>query len=411
MSIQSSSSSHEDRSETSETLATDATSGLRSRSRLAMGGHRSMAAAASWQGVPDSFLDLPMSEPPMPATAGEPTETPSSEATPIANAPMATSGDDVTVELDSAEALTAQETGPAGGHELEDESTSEGVIFDSWQVLAPLACGKGVHVWSVIPTGQTEAEAARYVVKQAQAESPLGRRLVRQEIVALSSVSSPHIVPLLDFRMGGDRPFLVVPQLPLPVTTHKLNQPMDSRQLARLLNVARQVALALHALHTSGWVHGDIAPRHISVSDAMHVTLFDLGLARAIHAGPQEDRDTWHHCVTGSLETLAPEAFDPHHPVTPERDCYALGTTVAWWLGGTPPWTVKSSATWEAIHRTQTPNFSPLHRVGYPMELLRLLERMLAKQPLRRPELTEVAELMLDLEIEHFGHWCPPNAA
>jgi hypothetical protein len=40
-----------------------------------------------------------------------------------------------------------------------------------------------------------------------------------------------------------------------------------------------------------------------------------------------------------------------------------------------------------------------------PLRVARLLKRMLAKQPLRRPEMTELIRLLVELEIESFDEW------
>lgn len=280
-----------------------------------------------------------------------------------------------------------------------------------WSLLQLLGSSKGVDVWTAQPQSAFSHDQIRYVLKQAREDSTVGRKLIRQEVAVLSSVRSRSIVPLLDFNVTSPAPFLVVPQLPTPIETHKLSQPLRRNQLARVLCVARQTARALSELHEHGWIHGDLAPRHISIDDALHVTLFDLSLARAIHGGAQAERDAWTGCVTGSLETLAPEGFDSSAPVLAERDCYALGVTLAWWLAGAPPWLATTSKTWEQLHRTQPPDLDRLHRAGFPIELQALLEQMLAKQPLRRPTMEEVERRLLDLEIDHFGLWCQSDAA
>lgn len=371
----------------------------------------SLSAAASWEGVEDSFWEQEPASTPVVAvslkeTANDETslaevELASAEVSESASSPEPKADlenafeESIRVEISSAVALSAESSD----------------VVDSWRLLTLLASNKGVDVWTAQPVNAPAHDRTRYVLKQARRDSVVARNLVRQEVAVLSSLTSRSIVPLLDFKVTNESPYLVVPQLPAPVTSTHRSKCVARHQLARVLSVARQTARALCELHEQGWIHGDLAARHVSIDEALHVTLFDLSLARAIHGGSQVDRDAWKGCVTGSLETLAPEGFDPAEPVLAERDCYALGVTLVWWLSGNSPWSDVGAAAWQTVHRTQPPDLSRLHRAGYPVELLSLLERMLAKQPLRRPAMEEVERQLLDLEIDFFGIWCQSEAA
>ncbi|HAN99710.1 MAG TPA: hypothetical protein DCQ98_20805, partial [Planctomycetaceae bacterium] len=283
-----------------------------------------------------------------------------------------------------------------------------------WQVGSVLAITGLSVVRLAWGPGEPRERIPAYVLKQA-ATGPAARRArlaIAQEVEALSTVRSRHVVPLLDARLNGGEPFIVLPRLVPSRPAGVARRPIEREQVGRVADVALQVCRGLRDLHAAGWIHGDPSPDHVAVDPSLHVTLFDLGLARRIdgaNRGP-EIADRWQGAVTGSLSTLAPEAFRPGTPIGPERDWYAFGLILHDWLTGRSPWQARTEREWELAHRSQAADLTEIRRAGFPPGLVDLLGRLLAKDPLRRPEGSEIESRLLELAIDRFGGWIAPAA-
>jgi serine/threonine-protein kinase len=104
--------------------------------------------------------------------------------------------------------------------------------------------------------------------------------------------------------------------------------------MAITLWIARQVAEALDALHTTArMIHSDVKPANIVVAPDGHATLVDLGF---VHT-PGESRHWSTRPVYGTLNYLAPEALTSSLAASPQSDIYSLGVTLYEIVAGVLP--------------------------------------------------------------------------
>lgn len=222
--------------------------------------------------------------------------------------------------------------------------------------------------------------------------------LLERELEVASEVSHPHLVSVLAAQL--DRPqFLVTPWV-AGASLRQLIMQGVLPSLPRALWFIRQAAEALAALHAAGWIHGDVKPENILVDHRSHVTLIDLGLAQRIRVAA----DAGPHVFLGSPDYAAPELFSTRHGVTPAIDAYSLGVTLFELLTGERP------------NRTMVPvaagNEAPPLSISDPRRLMpqipqrvaRLVRRLLANEPLRRPlPGDDLLSLLREAEIESFS--------
>ena len=158
------------------------------------------------------------------------------------------------------------------------------------------------------------------------------RRRFSQEVAALSSVSHPHIPPLLDsFVTSTGEPALVLPFYAGPSLRDllRLQGPLAPARVALL---AEQIGQALLALHAKGLIHRDVKPDNILYRDPDHVMLLDFGAATSRGAvGEVEHTGT----ITGSLHYLAPERLLGQY--SPASDLFALAVVLLECLTGQRP--------------------------------------------------------------------------
>ena len=164
--------------------------------------------------------------------------------------------------------------------------------------------------------------------------------------------------------------------------------------------IARQTAEALDALHAAGWMHGDVTPGNIQVSPTGHVTLLDLNFARRRDEfGSAVDRP-----IMGTCNYLAPEYLTSALRPDIRSDIYSLGAVLFEVLSGRRPFAAETLVQLSLEHRqAAAPDLARL-APHVPREVVQLVRRMMAKEPLRRPQTPrELIERLVALEIGSFS--------
>jgi serine/threonine protein kinase len=137
-----------------------------------------------------------------------------------------------------------------------------------------------------------------------------------------------------------------------------------------LLRTARNLAAALSALHSSGYVAGDLNESNVLVTPTALVTLIDTDSFQV-----EEQRDSraiLHPCPVGKLEYIPPELQNKplgmFHRL-PEQDSFGLGVLIfqllmegnhpfrAQWLGGGDPPPVEARIAQGAFPYTASPSY------------------------------------------------------
>lgn len=89
------------------------------------------------------------------------------------------------------------------------------------------------------------------------------------------------------------------------------------------VNIFKQTARALAHMHARGYVHADMKPNNIVVSDDGQAKIIDLGQSCKI--GTVKER------IQGTPDYIAPEQVH-RREITPKTDIYNLGATMYWTL-------------------------------------------------------------------------------
>ncbi|MFI0357050.1 serine/threonine-protein kinase [Actinomadura sp. 9N407] len=170
-------------------------------------------------------------------------------------------------------------------------------------------------------------------VKELMAEyaaEPEGRRRLAREMATQARVRSPYVARLLDGDVEGERPYVVMQYVP--------GQPLGDLVAAygpfrgaRLLRLARRLALGLAAVHDAGVLHRDMAPGNVIVLGD-RPALIDFGIAH----GAGADKITKRGMVVGTPAYLSPELIEGE-PATAASDVFSWAATLACAATGRPP--------------------------------------------------------------------------
>lgn len=198
----------------------------------------------------------------------------------------------------------------------------EAVLGARYQIGRALGKGSYSVVYEAVDL-QLKRPVAVKVLTGFQGEAARdARRRFQQEARLSAQLRDERIVPIYDFGIDGDSCYLVQELVRGQNLRHWLQQ--NRPDFSQALRLARELCLAVAAVHAAGMVHRDLKPENVLLDANEGLRLTDFGLAREILVTE----------LTGSLPTLpqsllgtprymAPEQF-AGQPVSPATDVFAL---------------------------------------------------------------------------------------
>ncbi|MEX2121445.1 MAG: serine/threonine-protein kinase [Pirellulales bacterium] len=274
-----------------------------------------------------------------------------------------------------------------------------------WHLVRLAAAGNLCRVFQARPADGPNDRPACYAVKVLLEPWQLDQaavEMLRREALVGRKVSHPHLISILSAHVTEPPYYVVMPWLggsTLADTIGRFRSGGSPPALPLALWLIRQVAQALAALHQHGWMHADVKPGNIIISPEGHATLLDLGFARM----PAESGSLVDRCVAGTMQYVAPEMITSALRPDIRSDIYSLGVTLFELLTGRLPFAGSELAQLAEQHRQVEPPDVRALVPQLPSDVGRLVHRMLAKEPLRRPQTpAELIERLAALEIATF---------
>lgn len=208
-----------------------------------------------------------------------------------------------------------------------------------------------------------------------------------QERGLLESVHDPQIVAVHDLVVEGNTLAIVMDYIDGP-DLRALLRDRGTLPPAEAVDVVRQVAVALHAVHGKGIVHRDVKPENVLMAEGRSPRLADFGIAKIVDAGQTSTM------LLGTPLYMAPELAQGRPP-TAASDVYSLGIMLYELLYGVTPFAGRPSAMATlSAHANEVPG-----RPGNSPDMLwDLLTAMLAKDPAVRPGSAAVADRLSALK-------------
>ncbi len=223
--------------------------------------------------------------------------------------------------------------------------------------------------------------ALKHVVTDLEGSSVALERL-RREARSMALLSHRAIVQIHDWVESDDGCWYVMEL----VEGRTLKQVIDGQPLEamRVITIGRAVTEGLAAAHAAGILHRDLKAENVMIGDQGAVKLLDFGLAKSLQKRSQELTLTAEGQIVGTVSAMSPEQTTGDR-LDERSDLFSLGillyqaaTGVSPFLGVTTMQTVAN-----ICRATQTPAIERNPEV--PRPLSDLIDRLLAKQPDRRP--------------------------
>jgi predicted ATPase len=238
------------------------------------------------------------------------------------------------------------------------------------------------------------------VMRESSGQRGLAVLRFLREARAASALNHPNIVTIHDV---GDTPtgdHYIVQELIQGRTLRSMLG--ESLAIDTIVDIARQVARALAAAHAAGIVHRDVKPENLMVRADGYVKVLDFGLAHveddaARDLSTRTNQDTAPGTVLGTTSYMSPEAASAGI-VGSAADVFALGVVLYEMAAGRRPFVAATPVGVLAAILAEEP--VPLARLNpaVPAVLDELVQRMLAKEPGRRPSAQEIGDLLTELQ-------------
>ena len=146
------------------------------------------------------------------------------------------------------------------------------------------------------------------------------------------------------------------------------------------LRIMSQVAAALQTASELGIVHRDIKPENILINRKGEVKVTDFGLSRHFN---KDSNLTESRIAMGTPLYMSPEQVEGR-PVDHRTDIYSFGVSCYHLFTGRPPFRGESPFEVALQHVNKEPTPLAETRPDLPIDLCRLVHKMMAKQPDQR---------------------------
>ncbi len=169
----------------------------------------------------------------------------------------------------------------------------------------------------------------------AEQREHLRLRFLKEAAAASQVPHHAHVCPVYDYSEQDGRPFLVMAYVSGGSLADRLKQIGRFEDVSQAVEIVRQTAEGLAALHAAGVVHRDLKPGNILLDAEDKALVTDFGLAR-IEGGEHLTRlgD-----LLGTPAYMPPEeAQAGATAATSAGDVYALGAVLFHLITGRPPY-------------------------------------------------------------------------
>jgi serine/threonine-protein kinase len=268
--------------------------------------------------------------------------------------------------------------------------------------------GMGV-VYRAVHEGIGQLAAVK-VLSPACASDPEYLLRFINEARAASRVHHPGLVKIFDYgKLESDEagaaglPYILMEYLQGELLRARIKRARKAGRalpLGEALRFARQAASALAAAHDKGIVHRDLKPENVMLvaeeeaPGGERVKVLDFGIARF---ASEDAHHTTAGRVIGTGAYMSPEQCVGGDDLDGRSDVYALGVVLYEMLAGVTPFRGDFGAL-VRMHLNDDPPPLAESCPGVPDEVARLVHRMLAKEPSRRPEMIRAVELLRGCE-------------
>ncbi|MBX5476814.1 MAG: serine/threonine protein kinase, partial [Clostridia bacterium] len=263
------------------------------------------------------------------------------------------------------------------------------ILGGRYEILERVGGGGMAIVYRALDTFLNRPVAVKVLRPQFAADEELVARF-RREARAAASLSDPRIVSVFDVGQDGDVYYIVMEYVDGSTLKRRIQEegPFAPDAAAE---VAKHILIALEHAHRAGIVHRDVKPQNVILTRDGRVKVTDFGIAQAAGGATLVHTDS----ILGTAHYLSPEQAKGR-PADERSDVYATGIVLYEMLAGRPPFEGDSPLAVAMQHLQAEPPSLADFRDDVPGDLLHIVSRATAKEPVRRYASAEMFRRDLD---------------
>ena len=289
---------------------------------------------------------------------------------------------------------------PSSGDEYDDENDHHGAQSGAFASLKPgdplgryeihslLGRGGAAEVYRAHDS-RLGRDVAIKVLSRHVAGSANQLMRFEREMRAVAALSHRNIVAIHDVATDHGMSFAVMELLNGETLRERIGRTVIEWESG--LAIAIAVAEGLSAAHGKGFIHRDIKPGNIFLTDQGDTKILDFGLARLNTARPLRQSDatstisaeTSLGTIVGTVEYMSPEQVRGQS-TDARSDIFSLGVVLYEMLTGHRPFSRGTAADTMAAILHETPPELTHEGPSMPSGLQRIVDHCLEKEPHRR---------------------------
>jgi serine/threonine protein kinase len=292
----------------------------------------------------------------------------------------------------------------------------EGESLGHFELLEYVGGGGMGAVFRALDTMLNRTVAVKVLSQDQSADDETLRRFQNE---AQSAAQLDHENISRVYYVGEDRGWhYIVFEFIEGANVRDLVQTQGPLPLAEAVSYTMQIADALVHASVREVVHRDIKPSNVLITPDGRAKLVDMGLARLHHVEADGNDLTASGVTLGTFDYISPEQARDPRSADVRSDIYSLGCSLYFMLTGQPPFPEGTVLQKLLQHQGDEPPDPRNFRPELPDDLLRIMNRMLAKSPDKR--FATPAELVAELAAFSQRHgfpvtptvsvvWAPPQ--
>lgn len=251
--------------------------------------------------------------------------------------------------------------------------------FDEYLIEEPLGSGGMAQVYRAMDRKLQRRVALKVIAAKFRVEGDYIARFER-EAQSIARLEHANIVRLYRYGQVGDISYMAMQFIEgadLDFLIRSYRQTNEFMSPADVLNVIRDIALALDYAHEQGVIHRDVKPGNIILDKTGRAYLSDFGLALLSDIGTQGE-------ILGSPLYIAPEQAISSANVVPQSDLYSLGVVLFEMLTGELPFVAPDPMDVAMRHVSDPPPRPEEYNPAIPTAVAEVVLRCLEKEPAKR---------------------------
>ncbi|MEP7343459.1 MAG: serine/threonine-protein kinase, partial [Acidobacteriota bacterium] len=161
-----------------------------------------------------------------------------------------------------------------------------GSRFDRYEIISLLGAGGMGEVYLARDT-KLDRKVALKILPIAYTYDAERVRRFEKEARAASALNHPNIITIYEVGQADNAHFIATEYIEGQTLRKRMRR--ERLSIAEAIEIAMQIAGALHSAHSAGIMHRDIKPENIMVRPDGYVKVLDFGLAKLTQKSGQSN--------------------------------------------------------------------------------------------------------------------------